>query len=363
LEPEIRRTLRGRFPELSADVPVTFRRLRHRGSHEIILARTATHPARDLIVKAPRRSRLRHEALRKRAEIEHHVLTEIAPRISAAHPSLRCPRVLAFDPGPPLLVLERVAGDSVKSLLFGRGRAPHRARIADVLQLSAQWLAALHEITRSEDERNVFDWVLAELAFPPTQRILSAYVGEATYRELLRLAARFRSVYPDVRRPLCRIHGAFFPHHVLASEDGIYVIDFESSRLGFPYEDLGAFTAWYELSVPWRRLVAQRRMDMNEQRALFWRAYSGTTGPATEPELIVRRFTRVLGMARFITLCLYGRSGEDLLAAAGSFADTTAAPLPARVPRRSMKSCLLEPWWRYRLRAVSHRELEALRDA
>lgn len=259
-------------------------------------------------------------------------------------------------------MLEMVAGDSVKSLLFGRGRAPHREQIARVLQRSAQWLAALHEVTRSEQECNAFDWILAELAFPPTRRVLSAGLGEAAYRELCRLAAQFRSVYPDVRRPLCRIHGGFFPHHVLARGEEIYVIDLEASRLGFPYEDLGVFTAWYDLSVPWRRLIAHRRMDMDAQRALFWRAYSGTTTPAT-PELIVRRFTRVLGMARFITLCLYGRNAEEVLAAAGSFADTSAALLPTLAPRRSLKSRLLEPWWRYRLRAASRRELEALRSA
>jgi hypothetical protein len=69
-------------------------------------------------------------------------------------------------------------------------------------------------------------------------------------------------------------------------------------------------------------------------------------------------------MARFVTMFLYGLDGEDVLAAAGSFADTTAAaPPPTLAARRSLKSCLLEPWWRCRLRAASRRELEALREA
>lgn len=366
LEGEIRRLLRKQWADLPADAPVSLHRLPHRGSHEIVLARTATRPARQLIVKAPRRRRTaaRHETLRRRAETEYHVLTEIAPRISANNPSLRCPRVLGYEPDAAVLFLEMVDGESLRSLLFGFGRARYRRRLAGVLRLSAEWLSRLHEVTRSEHERNPFDWVLAELAFPETRRVLRAYVGEAAYQELTGLATRFRSEYPEFRKPLCRIHGSFLPQHVMVDGAGIYVLDLEASRLGFPYEDLALFAAHYDLSAPWRRFIAERRMKIEEQTALCWRVYSGDVESPAKPELILRRFTRLLGMTRFVMLGRCARYGEDVGAAAGAFADTGSASLaPSEAPARSLKAHLLGPWWRYRLRVGCRQELQALRHA
>ena len=342
---------------------MSWRRLRHRGSHEIVLVHTSS---RDLIVKRPRPRNTpgRLETLRRRAEVEHHALSEIAPRISAIDPALRCPRPLGYDPDAGVLFLERVEGDSLQSILFGLGRAAHRERIARVLRLSAEWLARLHAVTRSEDERHPFDWVLSELAFPETERVLRAYAGERAYRELERLATGFRGEYPEFRRPLCRIHGLFLPYHVLADDVGIHVIDLEASRLGFPHEDLGLFIAYYDLCAPWRRLIAEKRMPISEQIALWWRAYTGSDEPAPGPERLLRRFTRVLGLARFVTLARRARYGEDVSVAAGSFANAAPAGLVSLEPSaRSLKSRLLEPWWRHRVRVACREELAALRNA
>jgi len=357
---------------------VSLRRLRHRGSHEIVLARAATQPPRDFIVKRPRRhsTEARRESLRRRAEVEYQALTEIAPLISVKDPALGCPRPLGYDPHTGALFLERVDGESLRSIVFGlggpvrgAGRPARGGRIARALRLSAEWLARLHEVTRSEHERHAFDWVLAELALPETERMLRTYAGEQAYRELERLAIRFRREHPQFRRPLCRIHGAFLPYHVLAGDAGIHVIDLEVSRLGFPHEDTGLFVAYYDLCAPWRRLVADRRMPIEEQVALWWRAYSGSDEPASSPEGLLRGFTRVLGMARFVALARRARYGEDVSVAAGSFAAAAAAtPAPATLASfertgRSLTSRLLEPWWRHRVRLACGQELAAMRDA
>jgi hypothetical protein len=39
------------------------------------------------------------------------------------------------------------------------------------------------------------------------------------------------------------VHGVFAPYHILVSEGRIYVLDLESSRAGYPYEDLALFQA------------------------------------------------------------------------------------------------------------------------
>ena len=367
-EPEIRRALQGRFPELAPDVSLVFQRIRHDGTHAIVVVRTV-RPVRSMIIKAPRSTGRtlvpgEERTLMERAETEYHVLTEITPQISAEQPAARCPEVFGFYPDVPYLFLEMVRGENLKSFLFGIGCARHHERVASVLQLSAEWLARFHAVTRSGHELNPFDWILAELEIPLVRRVLETYAGEDAYRGIRSHAVQSRRHYPEFRRPLCRIHGGFTPYHVLASEGGIYVIDLESSRLGYPDEDLALFTACYEMFAPWRRLLGAWRMNLEGQLSLFLGTYAKRTEPVTGPDLLLRRFTRLLGMARFVCLCLSGRPGNDFLAAVGVFSGRTpAAPVTSDVPRRSLRLRVLESWWRHRFHVVGQQELLALREA
>ena len=79
--------------------------------------------------------------------VEHRLLTEVAPLISAVNPAVRCSLVVAYDPKQPLLMLEMIDGRDLKSVLFGRGPAPGPRELLALLGLCGGWLARFHALS------------------------------------------------------------------------------------------------------------------------------------------------------------------------------------------------------------------------
>jgi Ser/Thr protein kinase RdoA (MazF antagonist) len=345
LGPEICESLRGRFPELSSAVRLKTRRLRTYGSHLVTVVETDTHPVRRFLLKGPICDRLSPDMRAERFATESRLLTEVAPRIQAENPRARCPEVLAADPRRQILVLEFVEGGTLKSRLLG-GAGPGGSDAArDLLRLCGEWLARFHTLTRSGENGNPFEWIVAKLAGTWARWVFEHYVGSDTYRELCRLAEQAGRHHADFRQSRCWVHGVFGSHHVLERDGQIYVIDLESSHPGYAHEDLGFFSVCPELFLPWRRGLGARRVDPAEQARLVVEAYHEHALPPTAPEAVLLRFARLLALARFLGSSV---SGNYLVGPQG------------RLP--PLKAPLLVLWWRRQIAAISRRELVALRE-
>ena len=310
------------------------------------LVETGSRPVRRLIVKGPAAAGWSRDMRTERFARETWLLTEIAPRIAAKNPRARCPAVLAADPDRQVLLLEMVPGNSLKSRLFGVGRVARPDDTAALLRLCGEWLAQFHALTRSPEDGNPFDWVIARLDVEWTRWVFERYAGHDAFSEMCALAQRARGRYADFRRPLCWVHGLFGPHHVLVHEGSIYVIDLESSHLGYPYEDLAFFSTSQEMFVPWRRGLGTWRMKATERHEIFVAGYFGHAVSLTPPEAVIMRFARLLALVRFLGSPASGNCLID--------PHSRIHPLRYRLLRR---------WWKRQIRAISQREFRALREA
>lgn len=335
LEPEILGHLRRVFPEVPRDARLRFRPLRVDASHAMVLVETAKNPVRRLLIKGPRT----YDGSRQRVEHENWVLTEVAPRISADNPSTRCPQVLAYYPDRELLLLEMVGGTNLRSLLCGRAQLRGRASLPELLGLCGQWLARFHSLTRSGDEGNPFEWLGEALASPSSRMIFANHADHNTHELLQDVVKTLRREHADFLAPRCMIHGSFTPYHVLVQDDRIYVIDFEGGRIGYAYEDLAFFAAYYDILPPWRRALGARRIDLREQQRIFLESYLSRSAPLRQPERLILRLARLLAIARF----LFYLEG-------------------AKTRTGSLRFRVLGPWWRHRFRLACREELKALQE-
>lgn len=150
-------------------------------------------------------------------------------------------------------------------------------------------------------------------------------------------------------RPICRLiakgPSTIGLSGVLVHEGSIYVIDLESSHLGYPCEDLALFSTSQEMFAPWRLGLAGQRMKAAERHEAFVAGYIGHAGSLTQPETVLMRFACLLALARFLGSPV---SGNYLI---GSH--SRLHPL-----RRG----LLGAWWKRQVRAIARRELRALRE-
>lgn len=343
VESLVRGYLLRRFPALPAEVPLTVRPVATHGRHRMLVVQTDAAPAPRMFIKGPRRAQPGREAeealLANAIQTEHAVLTEIAPKIRAASPLLRCAEVLAYDPERKLLLLEMVEGEPLQAVLFGLGRGGRR-RLTDLLGRCGEWLARFHQLTRTGEEGNPFDWLVEEFDREANREVFHRHAGGDTHRALRGLAERLRRRYSGLRRPLSRVHGEFAPYHILVSGEAIYILDFEGSRPGFPHEDLAYFIASYDVALPWRRLVGGWRLGLDRQRDLFLRAYWEHAGAFSEPDHVVMRLARVLALAKL----------RRFLG-------------PKDPGARSPRLLAIRAWRSHRLRVVARREIEALGGA
>jgi hypothetical protein len=111
--------------------------------------------------------------------------------------------------------------------------------------------------------------------------------------ELRRIANALGATYAAFRAPLGAVHGVFAPHHILVSEGRIYVLDLESSRTGYAYEDLALFRAYYDFRLPWRTALASARLPVAEQMRAFRAGYARHAPACDEPDELMLRLARL----------------------------------------------------------------------
>lgn len=336
VEPDIVSRLRAWCPGLPAHTSLNVRLLNLDSSHPVAVIEAQNGSAIRLLVKGRRK----HDRIWQSLEAENRVLTEVGPQMHTTNSATRCPGVLAYYPDRGLLFLEMIEGVPLNELFFGLQPLRTRRNCAKLLELSGEWLAQFHALTRSHKERNPFEW-LNEMFIRPGTRAAFAQHNEArSYQELGALLSRFRLAFESFRRPLCTVHGEFAHYHLLVKDEILYAVDFGSTRQGFPHEDVGFFLAFYDSLLPWRRAAGKRRMELEIQKQRFLAAYAAHSGAFGRPDQVVLAFVRILSVLTFL-----GRLGAR---------DTF---------RRALYSTIAAAYLRSRFRKACAREITFLQNA
>jgi hypothetical protein len=334
LVPELRSHLRHVFPDVPADVPLAFFPVGGHTSHYALVVEGRTSPPRRLFLKGPLRPgvpRLQSDA------VERRLLAEIGPRISAANPATRCPRLIAALPERECLVLELVPGPTLDALLFGF-RPTAVQGLPRLIHLAGEWLGRFHGLTRSGEGRP-FVWLLDALRRPPAGSSLARALGTRAYARLLRLAEGAAERHANLVRPRSLVHDNFAPSQVLVQGDGVCVIDLAHSRPGFGYEDVGHFLALCDLRFPWRRAVAARRLRHATLARQLVNGYRAAGVPFDTADAIAIAFARVVAAAALVRHL----QGNETRA-------------------RALRSRLARPWLERRLRLACRRALASLAE-
>lgn len=332
--PDIATRFRERYPGTPADVRIVLRALRGRpASHPLFAVERADGGPGRLLLKAPRLdgSNPAHPAT------EYGVLTEIGPALARENPAVRCPTVLGRYGDPPAILMEMLdRAVTLKALALGL--APRRSLSPGAATaLAGDWLARFHRLTRLDMAAPVEflrSWLAALDAKSAIERHAAPGTTAALAGQLDRLAQRF----PGLRRPRCLVHGFFVAEHVLVQERTVWVIDLESCRSGFAFEDLASATVWPELLVPWRRGLARWRVGPGGMDAALHAGYAAIAGPLDAADLALVRVGRVLTVAKWL--------------AEADFTD--------RGWREAIRRVAVWPLWCRRFRSLCRRELAIL---
>lgn len=270
---------------------------------------------------------------------EHRVLTELAPQIRAANPTIGCPRVVAYRADQGVLALEAIDGPALSVLLFGGAGAAATPPIGALLERCGEWLGMLHRLTRTGERGNPFESLRGELEAPSVARLFRRTGASRLHAEIVATARALELRGAGLASAsLCTVHGVFGPYHVLVAGDAIFVIDLESAHVGFPHVDLALFDAYQAFRPPWQRARAARRCPAPVQRKAFIEGYTRHAGPLDPPD------HAAVGLARLHALTRFPRAWE-ILGLSGT----------AILPRLM--------WWRWCVRRVWREEAPGLRRA
>lgn len=235
-------------------------------------------------------------------ERELHLLSSVAPLITAEDSTLRSPLPAAYYPESHLLIMEFVPGDSLKHHLFDITLdSTARGNLAELLLRAGRWLGSLHRLTRKNTDGNPLEWLLQEFDSTKTREAFRVYSLQDTYNDLLAILKKCLDANPAFRRNLCEVHGEFTPIHVMVVDDAIYVVDFANSRTGYAYEDVGLFESFYDSLLPWRAFAGSCRIKLETQKQLFLRGYFERSGePFFAADRAVMRWVRLISFARML---------------------------------------------------------------
>ncbi len=240
-------------------------------------------------------------------------LSHVAPLITARNPYLRAPRPIAYYPDSGLLLMEFIPGHSLKDHLFDMKfgtKARQGINLAQLLQLSGAWLGHLHRSTVQRESGNPLEWVLQQFTNERTVDVFLRYSQKDSYDELLSILRACIDHNPEFDRNLCMVHGEFTPIHVMVSGEAIFVVDFGYSKLGYPYEDVGLFTGFYDCLLPWRRAVGGMRLPLEKQKSLFLKGYFEQAPLKFDPaDMAIMRWVRLISSARMLHRALRRSDG------------------------------------------------------
>jgi hypothetical protein len=302
---ELRKNFDEAFPDASGTGELRFTPLHVNASHWLVAIQCKGREGERLLLKG----RKRHARIWQSLEAEHKLLTEVSPKIMAANPLTRTPEVFGYYPAVPALVLQMIDGHSLHQALFGVHFKPSADAIRSLLELCGQWLISFHSLTRRASYGNPFEAFHGLLELPDNRAVLQQFGQPETYDQILSISETLCQRYRTFRQQQCTIHGEFTPYHVLLDGKAIYVIDLASSRVGYPYQDLGCFIASCDALSPWRAATGTSRISLQAREAAFLAGYCHGGAPLSIPEQTLIHLGR---MERMIGFCHSMRSDNAL---------------------------------------------------
>lgn len=224
----------------------------------------------DVVLKIERFPAGRREPRADLARREHAILRELSDALEDVA-GLGVPQPLALFDAENALVMERVPGDPLQSLLAPRW--PWRARRARRgVSAAGRWLRSLQELPLVE---------AGPPSSPPVSRHDTARLAERAAEGGLpeELASEASAVATALfarsePTPLVNCHGDYTPWNVLVGDGGCWVIDFSLLHAGEPEEDValaceslpsgslaGAFLRGYGREPAPHRFIAWRLLS------------------------------------------------------------------------------------------------------
>lgn len=227
-------------------------------------------------------------------------LSSIAPEITSQNPLLRTPAMIAYYGDHDLLLMEFIAGRSLKQHLFDF-RPSNTANISKAVELSGEWLARLHCLTRQDATINPLESLLHSFEKDYVQKIFERCSLDDCHSQIVALLHEYLRLNPGFQRHQCTTHGEFTPLHVLVSGAGICVVDFGSSRPGLPHDDIALFTGFWDSLLPWRMGAGKVRLRFADPKKLFLDSYFKHAGwNLTAADALLMRFTRIKALIRLL---------------------------------------------------------------
>lgn len=254
-----------------------------KGSHHLLIVQGKGRDSR-LFVKGPGI----HDGIHQRLDLECQLLRDVAPTISALHPDLRCPRLVGYDPGHRVLIMEMVDGVPLYKLLFGTPIKRGRSNVLAAVGKCGSWLRAFHYATATAKNGNPFDHLSECFSKAYVNQVLSRFADARAFDRCRVLLDEFAVRNRGCSQPVCRLHGEFAPYHILCRDDAIYVLDFGSTRMGFWFEDVAFFLAIYRVLLPWRLLAGKIRLPLALQRGTFLEGYGLMPQNPTLAQVLLR---------------------------------------------------------------------------
>ncbi len=256
---------------LCPDMPIgaTFRACQRLGfSHEIWLLESSPQPTYRFLLKGPKL----HDRVWQSLENEAHILGTVTPTISQVNSLIRTPQVLAWYPDLSVLVLELIDGPAVSSILYGLMPSFSGHNLPHLIALAAEWLAQFHHRTRTGENGRPFAWLQQQFTEDYVKVLFTALGAPDEYGRILDLLDRLSAAYSGYLTPTCTVHGDLTPCHVLSRGNAIYIIDFGSTSVGYPLQDLAFFLTYPVLLPPHRQAAAIARLLPLSLDRIFFRA-------------------------------------------------------------------------------------------
>jgi aminoglycoside phosphotransferase (APT) family kinase protein len=285
------------FPGASAAPRVVSVHYAPRRLSDIARAELATGAARvALYIKVHKHHVSTPERVKQKARLEFETLQHLHAAMTAV-PGGGVPRPIAFFPEEMAVVTEEVRGQNLYQLLK-RTLRPY-AGLADRRAVEAHcaasglWLRQFQAITRRDTRRSLREaGVLAHLV-KDLDVCVSMGLARRHSLRLVRFCEDRLGPLDGQAFPMVGAHPDFQPDNVVASEDGVSVLDFTSFGYGLPWGDVGRFVATIECLA--KHPLYDRR-KIGAFRVAFLRGY-GVQGPEADVVLlyVVRFVVKAVG--------------------------------------------------------------------
>ena len=195
---------------------------------------------------------------------------------AGSNDTVRVPRPIDFYPEENALLMERVDGELLLSMLLRECRYLAQPsglqRTADAVARCGQWLTRYHNLTAGA-EAPVFDSAFEKEMVRRFGELETFGFPAEVLRALRRALAKLTRFGAHNTAPVAKPHGDFGPSNVIVRPEAIYVFDLNYHLPSCVYDDIAFFVTTLETINPFPRHPLFNRRRAVALRDVFLRAY------------------------------------------------------------------------------------------